>query len=125
MKNPVFDGVRIKDNEFSAQFKINIEIDKTHPINYEKETTSSKTSEINEFKVDILKETFKLGQQFSVADQNKVDLQESVKQQQKNTQQSLFEKRMKLIQQNDQKWINLKTSDVTLLIFKISHPNFK
>ena len=64
MKNPVFDGVRIKDNEFSAQFKISIEIDKTHPMDYEEETISSKTSEINEFKIDILKETFKFGQQF-------------------------------------------------------------
>ena len=35
LKNPIFDEIRIKENEICADYKINIDIDKDDPLDYD------------------------------------------------------------------------------------------
>ena len=41
LKHPIFDSVRIKENEIHTDYKINIEMDRNNPINYDEELLST------------------------------------------------------------------------------------
>ena len=61
LKHPIFDHVRIKENELSAEYKIIIEIDTKYPQNYQYGHSTKLSEEIiNECKIDLLKEVLKL-----------------------------------------------------------------
>ena len=65
LKHPVFDNVRVPDNEVQADHKISMDIDKTSPISYEENESDQidqgKSDKIlTKIKIDLLKEVFKV-----------------------------------------------------------------
>ena len=72
LKHPVFDNIRIKENEVSADYKIIVEIDNKCPQNYEYGHSSKVAGEIiNECKIDLLREVLKLQKQTDITEEEK------------------------------------------------------
>ena len=113
LSNPIFNDMRIAENEIQAMHKISIEIDKEHPIDYEEQNGHNVGHKelMDEIKIDIIKESFRFPKfkcSNLVQDNSTVDLSskthfeddlqaKSMKSHNKHTQRNLFEKRNKLM----------------------------
>jgi serine/threonine protein kinase len=66
LKHPIFDSVRIKENEIQAKNKIVMELDRKNPVDYtsddnnDQEQDNSNNNLINEIKIDVIVEIIKL-----------------------------------------------------------------
>jgi hypothetical protein len=72
LKHSLFDDIRIKENEVSADYKIIIEIDNKYPQNYQYGHSSKVIEEImNECKIDLLREVLKLQRQTDITEEDR------------------------------------------------------